>query len=101
MLVVFVADIDGCSACWRATRTPAPATPAMTTTPTPLANPGPHDTAGQVALDYCAAVRGILNDDQGGPLHPPGMRMAEALAEVRASLGRARVEKNGGPATTL
>jgi len=41
-----------------------------------------------VVLDYCAAVRGILNDDQGGPLHPPGLRMAEALNEVHASLRR-------------
>jgi hypothetical protein len=40
----------------------------------------------QVVLDYCAAVRGILNDDQGGPLSPPGLRMALALVEVRASL---------------
>jgi len=39
-----------------------------------------------VVLDYCAAVRGILNDDQGGPLHPPGLRMAAALNEVHASL---------------
>src|SRR5499426_4099726 len=38
----------------------------------------PADTGAQdVVLDYCAAVRGILNDDQGGPLHPPGLRMAE------------------------
>jgi hypothetical protein len=48
------------------------------------------ETAGErrrgVVLDYCAAVRGILNDDQGGPLHPPGVRMAEALLEVRESL---------------
>jgi hypothetical protein len=44
------------------------------------------DQAGGVVLDYCSAVRGILNDDQGGPLHPPGLRMAEALVEVRASL---------------
>ena len=41
------------------------------------------DAAGGVVLDYCTAVRGILNDDQGGPLHPPGLRMAEALEEVR------------------
>jgi prefoldin subunit 5 len=41
-----------------------------------------------VVLDYCAAVRGILNDDQGGALHPPGLRMAEALTEVRESLQR-------------
>ncbi len=41
-----------------------------------------------VVLDYRAAVRGILNDDQGGALHPPGLRMAEALTEVRESLQR-------------
>jgi hypothetical protein len=56
-------------------------------------------TAGQVVLDYCAAVRGILNDDQGGPLHPPGVRMAEALAEVQASIGRAQVDEKGGSTT--
>lgn len=53
-----------------------------------LAQRSTANPAGQVVLDYCSAVRGILNDDQGGPLHPPGLRMAEALAEVRASLGR-------------
>jgi hypothetical protein len=41
-----------------------------------------------VVLDYCAAVRGIINDSQGGPLRPPGMRMAEALGEVKQSLRR-------------
>jgi len=56
--------------------------------------------AGQVVLDYCAAVRGILNDDQGGPLHPPGVRMAEAVHEVRDSIRRAQVEKKGGPNTS-
>jgi hypothetical protein len=57
------------------------------------AEPSP---AGQVVLDYCAAVRGILNDDQGGPLHPPGLRMADALAEVRESLQRNLSAKKGG-----
>jgi hypothetical protein len=47
------------------------------------------DAAGGVVLDYCCCVRGILNDDRGGPLHPCGLRMAEALAEVLASLRRA------------
>jgi hypothetical protein len=47
-----------------------------------------EDSAAQVVLDYCAVVRGVLNDDQGGPLMPTGMRMAEALREVRASLQR-------------
>ena len=49
-----------------------------------------------VVLDYCSAVRGILNDDQGGPLHPPGMRMAEALSEVRESIRRNVDEQKGG-----
>jgi hypothetical protein len=53
------------------------------------------DPAGSVVLDYCTAVRGILNDDQGGPLHPPGLRMAEALTEVHASLRRNLDEKKG------
>jgi hypothetical protein len=73
-------------------------TPALQVTPpaTPRAAPT-ADTAQDVVLDYCAVVRGILNDDQGGPLHPPGLRMAQALAEVLDSIGRARVEKKGGP----
>ena len=53
------------------------------------------DPAGAVVLDYCAAVRGILNDDQGGPLHPPGLRMAEALNEVQESLQRNLDAKKG------
>jgi hypothetical protein len=56
------------------------------------------DGASQVVLDYCGCVRGILNDDQGGPLHPPGLRMAEALSEVRASLGRVLGLNKPGPA---
>jgi hypothetical protein len=58
--------------------------------------PSPEvDSASAVVLDYCAAVRGILNDDQGGPLHPPGLRMAEALDDVRASVQRNLDEKKG------
>src|SRR4051794_34156320 len=55
-------------------------TPEATGTATAAANPSPAgvDPVGSVVLDYCAAVRGVLNDDQGGPLHPPGVRMAEA-----------------------
>ena len=49
-----------------------------------------------MVLEYCAAVRGILNDDQGGPLHPPGLRMAEALEEVRESIQRNLDAKKGG-----
>jgi hypothetical protein len=56
--------------------------------PEQASSPTPEDSVAQVVLDYCAVVRGILNDDQGGPLQPTGLRMAEALAEVRASLQR-------------
>jgi hypothetical protein len=49
-----------------------------------------------VVLDYCAAVRGILNDSQGGPLRPPGLRMSEALGEVQRSLRRNVRLKKGG-----
>src|SRR5262249_44094261 len=56
------------------------------------------DSAAQVGLDYCAVVRGILNDDQGGPLRPTGLRMAEALLEVRASLQRNLDLHKPGPA---
>jgi hypothetical protein len=54
------------------------------------------DPAGSVVLDYCAAVRGILNDDQGGPLHPPGLRMAAALSEVQESIHRNLERRKGG-----
>jgi len=63
----------------------------------PVAEATAPDVGGDVVLGYCAAVRGILNDDQGGPLHPPGLRMAEALGEVRASLARNLAAKRGGP----
>src|SRR5215475_8822778 len=54
----------------------------------------------EVVLAYCAAVREILNDDQGGPLHPPGLRMADALGEVRASLHRNLEAQKGGVLTS-
>ena len=52
--------------------------------------------AGEVVLGSCAAVRGILNESQGGPLPPPGVRMSEALPEVRASLDRNLGAQKGG-----
>jgi hypothetical protein len=54
------------------------------------------DSADGVVLAYCAAVRGILNNDQGGPLHPPGLEMAEALGEVRESIRRNVGAQKGG-----
>ena len=58
--------------------------------------PGVADEAGEVVLGYCAAVRGILNDSRGGPLHPPGLRMSEALQDVRDSLDRNLQAQKGG-----
>jgi hypothetical protein len=54
------------------------------------------DAAGSLVLDYCAVVRGILNNDQGGPLEPPGLQMAEALSEVQESIERNLAAKKGG-----
>jgi hypothetical protein len=56
----------------------------------------PDDPAGDVVLEYCAAVRGILNNNQGGPLHPPGLEMSDALTAVRQSLGRNLAAEKGG-----
>jgi hypothetical protein len=67
-------------------------TPARAVT----AAPDVKNEAGEVVLGYCAAVRGMLNDDQGGPLHPPGIRMSEALQEVRESLERNLQAQKGG-----
>ena len=48
-----------------------------------------------VVLDYCAAVRGIINDSQGGPLRPPGLRMSEALAKCVDRWGVTSDSKKG------
>ena len=66
----------------------------------PAADAPPAVAEVDVVLEYCAAVRGILNDNQGGPLHPPGERMAEALTEVQQSLQRNLEAKKGGPQRT-
>ncbi|HXA53682.1 MAG TPA: hypothetical protein VNV37_02295 [Solirubrobacteraceae bacterium] len=82
--------------------TPPPATLSASSPAAPAAAsmaPGATRAEAQdIALEYAAGIRGILNDDQGGPLDPPGLRMAEALAEVRASLQRCVEQKKGGPA---
>jgi hypothetical protein len=82
-----------------------PPSPATCSAPTPAAPPAAamapdaaRTEAQDIVLAYAAGIRGILNDDQGGPLDPPGLRMAEALGEVRASLQRCVEPKKGGPA---
>jgi hypothetical protein len=62
-----------------------------------MAATAPHGL--DIVLDYCAAVRGIINDSQGGPLRPPGLRMSEALGDVRRSLQRSLRLKKGGTQT--
>jgi hypothetical protein len=82
--------------------TPTPRTPSAsslaaptTVSTTPAAS---RYEAPDIVLEYATTIRGILNDDQGGPLDPPGLRMAEALGEVRASLQRCVEREKGGPA---
>ncbi len=80
-----------------------PALPALLAPPgeaTPSDAVQTDEESQDVVLDYCAAVRGILNDDQGGPLHPPGVRMAEALEDVHASLQRNVEAQKGGRLTS-
>jgi hypothetical protein len=67
-----------------------------TETPSPLAGDD-----GDVVLDYCSVVRGILNDGHGGPYHPPGLRMVDALADVQDSLGRIASSGNTDKAFSL
>lgn len=76
--------------------TAADAKPSAAVVVPAVASPSKTDSAETVVLDYCAAVRGIVNDDQGGPLHPPGLRMGEALSEVRESIQRNLDEEKGG-----
>ncbi|MCP4402106.1 MAG: hypothetical protein GY801_32990 [bacterium] len=40
----------------------------------------------QLSSNYCAAVRGVLNDNHRGPLTPPGWRMTQALEAICDSL---------------
>ena len=83
-----------------AATTPVTHVPAYQTAKDLAAATAPPADASEVVLDYCSAVRGILNDDQGGPLQPPGLRMAEALGDVRASLQRNLDTNRGGRAHT-
>jgi hypothetical protein len=80
----------------RPTAPPEESAAHAATAPHGVAQALPPTGQNGVVLDYCAAVRGILNDDQGGPLQPPGLRMAAALGEVRESLQRNLDAKKGG-----
>lgn len=74
---------------------PEDAGPAEDVSPAPETDP-----VGAVVLDYCAAVRGILNDNQGGPLDPAGLQMAEALGDVRDSIRRnVELQKGASPSS--
>ena len=86
-----------------------PEDPASNTPPARMAvesgvEPSPETRAqanADVALAYAATIRGILNNDQGGPLDPPGLRMAGALQEVRGSMKRCVKRKKGGLARAI
>ena len=80
------------------TRTPAPAISSVEvrSAATPPPETPPEAEARDIVLDYCPATRGILNEEQGGPWHPPGLRRAEALGEGRAALQRNLEAQTGG-----
>jgi hypothetical protein len=60
--------------------------------------PAVKDESGEVVRGYGAAVRGMVNDSQGGPLHPPGVRMRAAFQDVRDARDRhLRANKGGLP----
>ena len=82
--------------CKRRPRRAPVAEAELVSTIDPAAPVSATESANAVVLEYCTAVRGILNDDQGGPLQPPGLRMADALSEVRESIQRNLDEKKGG-----
>jgi hypothetical protein len=69
---------------------------AAKSSPAVVVDPAGSVVLDYLVLDYCAAVRGILNDDQGGPLNPPGLRMAGALHEVQESIQRNLEARKGG-----
>ena len=77
----------------------AEVTPAIPEEPVVASQPSATD-ASAIVRDYCTAIKGILNNDQGGPLHPPGLRMASALEEVQQSLERNIQTKKGGALKT-
>ena len=52
-------------------------------------------------LNYCSAVRGILNEDQGGPLSPSGLRMRGALLEGAGSIERCIVREKSAAGAAL
>jgi len=75
-----------------------PASALDTTGGAVLGAAGVADEAGEVGLGDGAAVRGMRNDAQGGPLPPPGGRMSEAFQAVRVSLARhVEAQTGGGP----
>ena len=85
----------------RAEPSPSDGDPTVEAVSTPPKADVPSpDSAREVVLDYCTAVRGILNSDQGGPLAPPSLRMAEALSEVRQSIQHNLDAQKGGPRTS-
>ena len=71
--------------------------PPVSTAPEDVAARSSQAAWTGLVFDYCAATRGILNDDQGTTLDPSGVRMARALEAVKASLDVCRDAKKGGP----
>ena len=46
-------------------------------------------------LEYSAVIRGVLNKNQGGPLDPPGLKMANKLKTIQNSLKKSAQNADG------
>ena len=82
---------------WAERRTHEP--PARLAPPgaaTPSAAVQADEASQEVVRDDGAAVRGIRNGAPGGPLHPPGGRLAAAWEDVHAALQRHVAAQQGG-----
>jgi hypothetical protein len=51
------------------------------------------DPEARAIRGYCAAVRSSLTDDGRAPLEAPGLKLADRLAKVAASLDQVEVKR--------
>jgi hypothetical protein len=94
---VDIPEAAASAACARSALGAGPPATALDTTAWVVPDdPDGKDEAGEVVGGYGAAVRGMFNDAQGGPLHPPGGRRSAAFQEGREALDRHRDAHKGG-----
>jgi hypothetical protein len=53
-------------------------------------------TSSKILSTFCTMIRGILNDNDNGPLDPPGLRMSRKLGEVRLLIKKLLLTRKKG-----